>query len=89
MRENTYLKKIRKDILKIKREIVGTQNLMLKFVQIQNKKIAEYEELFKIILKGIKDNKEVEEKKIETILNILFAITDRQVKEQQEKKILQ
>lgn len=88
MRENTYLKRIRKDTLKIKRELIGTQNLMLKFVQIQNKKIAEYEELFKIILKGIKNNKAVEDKKIETILNILFAITDRQVKEQQQKNIL-
>lgn len=85
MRENTYLKAIKKDIKELKADIKEIQKLMIEFARVQNSKTTAFQVIIDCMIKGMQENKEAEDKKIETLLNMLFVITERTT----QNKVLQ
>lgn len=89
MREDIHLRAIKQEIKELKKDINSIQEVLFEFAKVVKKKADTQQELIEMIVKGIELNKKAEEKKIETITNILFAITNRQYKALQEKPQLQ
>lgn len=88
MRENIYLQTLKKDIKVLTKELKETQQVILKYIKFQKQKNEEFEKTFFLLLDGMRQNKETEEKNRQTMLNALFATITKQL-EQKEKNALQ
>lgn len=84
MREDIHLRAIKQEIKELKKDINSIQEILFEFAKVVKKKADTQQELIEMIVKGMEQNKNIEDKKLETMLKMLLTITERQQKEKAE-----
>ena len=84
MSENIHYRAVRKEIKQLRKEINTIQDILFKFAEVVKQRNDTQALLIETIVKGMEQNKNIEDKKLETMLKMLLTITERQQKEKAE-----
>lgn len=84
MSENIHYRAVRKEIKQLRKEINTIQDILFKFAEVVKQRNDTQTLLIETIVKGMEQNKNIEDKKLETMLKMLLTITERQQKEKAE-----
>lgn len=84
MSENIHYRAVRKEIRQLRKEINTIQDILFKFAEVVKQRNDTQTLLIETIVKGMEQNKNIEDKKLETMLKMLLTITERQQKEKAE-----